>query len=160
MALLSIFHVNVNCRNFDTSLAFYQSLGFTIELPFPEDGSPLVAEGLGVGEHRVKGALLKLGDGPLAARLDLLEWLSPQTETPQHSLTDPGIVRIAFASSSFEEDVRRLRENGVKFISDIIYRTTPEGPRPMFVCFYDPDGNVLELVNGEQRPGAAKPATS
>jgi len=164
MKIRSIFHVNLNCRDFETSLAFYQALGFEIEMPFPEWGNPLVAKGLGVGEHRVKGALLRLGSGPSAARLDLLEWTSPRNTKPSPlKLTDPGFVRMAFATSDMLAVLQRLKKMGVEFISDPVYRDTPDGPRPMFVCFRDPDGNVLELVNAKQRPRpaatAAAPAT-
>lgn len=158
MNIHSLFHVNLNCRNFDTSLAFYKALGFTVEIPFPEAGHPAVSEGLGVGPHLVKGALLRLGDEPHATRLDLLEWLSPRNEAPSPlTLSDPGIVRIALASSDFEADVKRLEALGVAFISKPIYRPTPNGPQPMFVCFRDPDGNVLELVN-RPRPAAGPAA--
>jgi catechol 2,3-dioxygenase-like lactoylglutathione lyase family enzyme len=151
MAISSIFHVNLNCRNFEKSLAFYQALGFTIEIAFPEAGHPAVAQGLAVGEHRVKGALLKLGGDANAARLDLLEWTFPRNESSAPpKLSDPGIVRIALSSTDFEADFARLQSLGVEFISDPIYRPSGDGTTPMFVCFRDPDGNVLELVNRPQ----------
>ncbi len=154
MAISSIFHVNLNCRDFEKSLAFYQALGFTIEMAFPEAGHPAVGKGLGVGEHWVKGALLKLGDDRDAARLDLLEWISPRNESaPSLKLSDPGIVRIALSSTDFEGDLARLRSLGVEFISEPIYRPSGDTMTPMFVCFRDPDGNVLELVN-RPRPAA------
>jgi catechol 2,3-dioxygenase-like lactoylglutathione lyase family enzyme len=152
----SIFHINLNCRDFEKSLAFYQALGFRVQMDFPEAGHPMVGKGLGVGEHRVKGALLKLGDDPRGARLDLLEWLSPRNSAPSPlRLTDPGMVRIALSTADFEADVEKLRALGVEFISEPIYRPAPDGTEaPMFVCFRDPDGNVLELVN-QPRPAGA-----
>lgn len=152
----SIFHINLNCRDFDKSLVFYQALGFRVQMEFPEAGHAMVGKGLGVGEHRVKGALLKLGDDPRGARLDLLEWVSPRSSTPSPlTLTDPGMVRIALSTADFEGDVAKLRDLGVEFISEPIYRPTTDGKEaPMFVCFRDPDGNVLELVN------QPKPATA
>ena len=148
MTVHSIFHVNINCRDFERSLAFYKAVGFSVEMEFPENGHPAVAKGLGVGDHLVKGALLKLGDDQNAARLDLLEWIRPRNSSPSPlTLSDPGIVRIALSSDDFEADVARLRGLGVDFISEPLYRPTPEGDRPFFVCFRDPDGNVLEIVN-------------
>lgn len=144
----SIFHVNLNCRDFEKSLAFYQALGFSVEMEFPVAGHPAVGKGLGVGDHLVKGALLRLGDDPNGTRLDLLEWLKPRNSNPSPlSLTDPGIVRIALSSDNFEADCEKLRSLGAPLISEPIYRPTPEGDIPFFVCFRDPDGNVLELVN-------------
>jgi catechol 2,3-dioxygenase-like lactoylglutathione lyase family enzyme len=148
LAIHSIFHINLNCRNFDTSLAFYKALGFSVEMEFPENGHPAVAQGLGVGDHLVKGALLKLGDDQNAARLDLLEWIKPRnTAASPLTLSDPGLVRIALSSDQFETDLAKIRELGAELISEPLYRPTPEGDKPFFVCFRDPDGNVLELVN-------------
>lgn len=148
MHITHMFHININCRDFDVSLAFYQKLGFEIEMPFPEAGHPMVGKGLGVGEHWVKGALLRLGSGPNATRLDLLEWIRPRNqEKSPLKLTDPGMVRIALATTNFEADFAELRDRGVEFISEPIYRPLEDGREvPLFVCFYDPDGNVLELV--------------
>jgi catechol 2,3-dioxygenase-like lactoylglutathione lyase family enzyme len=82
-----------------------------------------------------------------AARLDLLEWIKPRNSSPSPlRLTDPGYVRVALSSDDFDADYARLKEMGVEFISDPIYRPTAEGDKPFFVCFRDPDGNVLELV--------------
>jgi catechol 2,3-dioxygenase-like lactoylglutathione lyase family enzyme len=139
VAISSIFHVNLNCRDFEKSLAFYQALGFTIEMAFPEAGHPAVGKGLGVGEHRVKGALLKLGDDRDAARLDLLEWISPRNEsTASLKLSDPGIVRIALSSTDFEGDVARLQSLGVEFVSDPIYRPSGDTIRPCSSAFAIP----------------------
>lgn len=148
MHLTSMFHVNLNCRDFDVSLAFYQELGFEVEMMFPEAGHQMVGKGLGVGDHWVKGALLRLGSEPNATRLDLLEWIRPRNQAPSPlKLTDPGIVRIALVTTDFEADMSVLREMSVEFISDPIYRPLEDGTEvPFFVCFYDPDGNVLELV--------------
>lgn len=148
MGVHSIFHVNLNCRDLERSLAFYKAIGFQEEMNFPEGGHPAVAKGLAVGDHLVRGALLKLGDDHNAARLDLLEWIKPRNEAPpQLALSDPGIVRIALSSDAFEADYERLKSMGVTFLSEPLYRATPDGDRPFFVCFRDPDGNVLELVN-------------
>lgn len=148
MNITSMYHVNLNCRDFDVSLAFYQKLGFEVETMFPEAGHPMVGKGLGVGDHWVKGALLRLGSDPCATRLDLLEWIRPRNQDPSPlRLTDPGIVRIAMVTTDFEADCVALREMGVEFISEPIYRSLEDGTEvPFFVCFRDPDGNVLELV--------------
>lgn len=156
MNIIGIFHINLNCRSLEVSLPFYQALGFEIEMDFPVAGHPMVGKGLGVGDHQVKGALLKISGDRHATRLDLLEWIDPKNDMPSPlKLTDPGFVRVALASEDWEADVAKLREIGVKFISEPIYRPNPDGTEsPFFVCFYDPDGNVLELVNSP-RPAAA-----
>lgn len=155
MDIHAIYHVNLNCRDFDASLAFYTALGFEVDIPFPIAGHEAVGAVLGVGAHKVRGALLRLGNDPQSARLDLLEWIEPRNDSPSPlRLTDPGFVRIALASANFDADVRRLRERGVQFIAEPMVRHTESGTVPMLVCFRDPDGNVVELVN-RPRPKSA-----
>lgn len=141
-----MFHINLNCTNFDRSLAFYKALGFEVQREFPPNGHWAVAKGLGVGDHQVKGALLRLGDAPDRTFLDLLEWMSPPSDTHAHpKLTDAGLVRIALWTTRYDEVLAGLRTMGVEFISEPV-EVNEEHIKMRFVCFRDPDGNVLELV--------------
>ena len=56
MHITSMYHININCRDFDVSLAFYQKLGFVVEMPFPEAGNPMVSEGLAPAVHGANSA--------------------------------------------------------------------------------------------------------
>ena len=146
MAIEGIYHVNVNCRDLERSRAFYESLGFERLLEFPEGGHPDMARGLGVGPHRVRGVLMRLGKSREAARLDLLQWQSPEPAIDQPAVAqDIGIVRLALWTWTFDEEVERLRGLHVDFVSEPISIET--GAEPFrFVCFRDPDGNLLELI--------------
>ena len=156
MAITGIFHINLNCRDYERSRRFYEALGFRIERDFPEGGHPAVSEGLGVGDHRVKGALMAIGADGAGARLDLLEWIRPSNPgKATATLTDPGFVRIALWTDDFAGDVEKLRGLGAEFISEPIMVAGEHGPRPMLVCVRDPDGNVLELIPAPRRPTAA-----
>ena len=57
----SIFHINVNCTNFDRSLEFYQTLGFKVIRDLNEVGSEQLSRGLripnGRGRAEVDGLL-------------------------------------------------------------------------------------------------------
>lgn len=109
--------------------------------------------------YRVRGALLGLesdhdGD-PGAARLtiDLLQWIDPHDDEPPYPhLYHYGIARIALTSSDLDADVARLQSAGVEFISDPVQLPLDAGSSARFVCFKDPDGTVLELVEHPTAP--------
>ena len=46
MAIKSIFHINVNCRDLDRSRAFYESLGFKVVLDLKAGGAAEMLRGL------------------------------------------------------------------------------------------------------------------
>ncbi len=140
-------HVNINCRDFDRSRSFYEALGFRVVLEVPPIGTPEVGEGVGLGPYRVRGALLALESDPNAPLIDLLEWQDPRdVDPPYERLNHLGIARIAFTTTDLDADVAALRKRGVPLLSDPVRveGLTDRGVR--FVCFLDPDGTVLELV--------------
>ena len=54
--------------------------------------------------------------------------------------------RIALASDDLDKDMARLKSEGVEFLSDPASVIIEGGPETRFVCFKDPDGTVIELV--------------
>ncbi|MCP5024818.1 MAG: VOC family protein [Actinomycetia bacterium] len=145
MNLTSIVHVNVNCRDFDRSLAFYQMLGFELLTMVPATNTPEVAAAVGMPPYRVKGGLVKLkGESVL---IDLLEWQEPHSDDPPYeNLYHLGLARIALRTADLDADMAELKAAGVAFLSEPA-TVEWEGQRPTrFVCFRDPDGTVLELV--------------
>jgi catechol 2,3-dioxygenase-like lactoylglutathione lyase family enzyme len=126
-----IYHINLNCRDFETSLAFYKKLGFEVVMHFPAASNEEMGRGLGVSGQRMFGALLRLGTNRLSARLDLLQWTSPAANND--------------AAAAVQDLGDRLRASGIAFIADPVRIET--GAEPVrFVCFQDPDGNIVELV--------------
>ena len=88
---------------------------------------------------------LKDANPPLV--IDLLEWKNPSdTEAPYSPLNPLGIARIALYSSNLEADLAELRERNVEIVSEPATVIWEDGPSTRFVCFKDPDGTVLELV--------------
>lgn len=113
----------------------------------PPIGSSEVGEGVGLGPYRVRGALQALESDPNAPLIDLLEWQDPRdADPPYERLNHLGIARIAFTTTDLDADVAALRKRGVPLLSDPVRveGLTDRGVR--FVCFLDPDGTVLELV--------------
>lgn len=161
MSLTALYYVNLNCRSLETSRAFYVALGFTVEAEIPEMSLAAVAEGLAIGPHRVKGVLLRLGEGSNTTLLDLLEWIEPPApQGRSKAANDPGIVRLSLFSDDFSADYRRIEAMGVEFLSAPMDHPDPRLPKPMFVCFRDPDGNILELVNRPSKVRAARKDTA
>lgn len=147
MAITGLVHVNVNCSDYDRSLAFYERLGFREIWRVPETNTPEVAAAVGMPPYRVKGALIALEGASPRFVIDLLEWKEPRDESPPYPhLYHLGIARIALASDDLDGDMARLAAAGVRFLSKPASMPPASGSRARFVCFEDPDGTVLELV--------------
>jgi glyoxylase I family protein len=139
---LQIYHVNINCTNLERSLAFYQMLGFREVIDIPAGHLP----GLGLDPAVGRAKLLRLGDDPRGTLIDLIEWQTPNPHgAPYADLGHTGIARLCLRVRGLAAMVTELRSRGVQFISDPVSPGLAGGQQT-FVCFYDPDGAVLELM--------------
>ncbi len=77
--LKRFFHLNLNCKNFERSLAFYRMLGFKVVRDIGEGGGKVFERGFHIPNNNARAAMLALGDDPAATQLDLIEWKSPPT---------------------------------------------------------------------------------
>lgn len=149
MAISGLVHVNINCSNYERSKAFYEVLGFKEFWQVPETNTPEVAAAVGMPPYRVNGALLRL-DGPEVKSpmtIDLLEWKEPRDEAaPYPHLYHYGLARIALATTDLDGDMDRLKAAGATFLSEPAAMPPSSGVNVRFVCFKDPDGTILELV--------------
>ena len=147
MAVTGLVHVNVNCSDFERSLAFYELLGFKHAVDVPPTNTVEVAAAVGMPPYRVRGALLVLQTARGPFMLDLLEWQEPRDDSPPYAhLYHLGIARIALASDDLDGDMAKLAAEGVEFLSEPATVSIEGQPEVRFVCFKDPDGTVLELV--------------
>jgi glyoxylase I family protein len=147
MSILGLVHVNVNCSDFDRSLEFYERLGFQKYLDVPSTNTKEVAAAVGMPPYRVKGALLALKNAKSPFVIDLLEWQDPtDDEAPYGHLYHLGINRIALSTDDLEQEMARLKLQGVEFLSEPASVKIEDGPETRFVCFKDPDGTIIELV--------------
>lgn len=147
MAITGVVHFNVNCSDYERSRAFYGVLGFREVWRVPERNTREVAAAVGMPPYRVKGALLALEGAVPPVVIDLLEWQEPRDESPPYPhLYHYGIARVAFATSDLDGDMKKLAAAGAKFLSEPAQMPEGSGSRARFVCFRDPDGTVLELV--------------
>lgn len=148
MTITGLVHVNINCSDFARSEAFYRLLGFERLMDVAPTTSPEVAAAVGMPPYQVRGALLALRTAAHPVIIDLLEWLVPRDEdTPYRHLYHLGIARVALATDDLDADMLRLQQHGVRFLSEPATVTLPGATSSSrFVCFFDPDGTVLELV--------------
>ena len=102
---------------------------------------------LGLEPYHIRAVLMRLKDASMPFVIDLIEWKHPSDSAPPYArLNHLGIARIAMASSDLDGDMKRLQDKGVEFISEPATVVWEGHPDSRFVCFKDPDGTVLELV--------------
>ncbi len=148
MGISRIFHFNINCTNIERTLSFYELLGFKVILDF-RDGmkSQEMAEAFGLSQADLKGVHIRIGDGADATRIDLLEFVAPPPEgKPYPALNYTGVARVCLKTQGIWQVYEDLKAKGVEFISEP--KKLP-GTEVTIVCFKDPDGVFLELLEGD-----------
>ena len=79
--------------------------------------------------------------------IDLIEWRTPRDlEPPFAQLNHLGIARLALSTSDMDADLAELRAAGVEIVGEPATVEWDDRPNSRFVCFKDPDGTVLELL--------------
>jgi catechol 2,3-dioxygenase-like lactoylglutathione lyase family enzyme len=147
MAITGMVHFNVNCSDYERSRAFYRALGFEETWRVPERNTREVAAAVGMPPYRVRGGLLALAGATPPVVIDLLQWLEPHDASPPYPhLYHYGIARVALRTDDLDADMAKLRAAGAEFLSEPAQMPASSGVRARFVCFRDPDGTVLELV--------------
>ena len=147
MNITGLVHVNINCSDFDRSLRFYELLGFQKVIDVPPKNTLEVAAAVGMLPYTVKGALLILQNSKTPLMIDLLEWQEPTDNRPPYpNLYHLGIARVALSTNDLDSDVAFLKSEGVEFLSNPATVKIENQPETRFVCFKDPDGTILELV--------------
>jgi catechol 2,3-dioxygenase-like lactoylglutathione lyase family enzyme len=143
-----IFHFNINCTNLERTLPFYEMLGFKVILDFREGmKSKEMADAFGLPVADLKGVHLRMGDNEEATRIDLLQFVAPPPEGhPYRALNYTGVARVCLKTKGIWKVYERLKTKGVKFLSEP--KKLP-GTEVTIVCFKDPDGTFLELLEGD-----------
>jgi glyoxylase I family protein len=160
--LQSIFHFVVNASNLERSLAFYQTLGFTILSDRRDVIWPgFVANNFGVNKAQGRGCLLGLGDNylPDQTRLDLVEWLEPRLHDDSGGLAlEERVPRImALRTHNVWAAYDALHAKGIEFMTPPMTPNESTGVKGL-VCCRDPDGLIVELI--EYFPGVFGSITS
>jgi len=143
-----IFHFNINSTNIDRAVDFYELLGFKIILDFREGmASREMADAFGMRTANLKGVHMRLGDGATATRIDLLQFIDPPPAgQPYPHLAHTGIARMCLKTTDIQQDYKDLSAKGIRFLTEP--KKLP-GTEVSIVCFKDPDGTFLELLEGD-----------
>lgn len=148
MGVYRPFHLNINCTDFERSLAFYEWLGFRVVNDLGEGGNASIQQGLAMPERPVgRAALLQVGDDQRSLKIDLIEWKSPPVEgaTPPNLWT-VGMARLALLCDNLFELYDQARERGCPVVSEPVIVENRNGTTDGWFCLEDPDGAVIELI--------------
>ena len=152
--LTRIFHIAVNVKNLDRSVAFYQRLGFQV-LADRKVANPKLSAAFVVPSKECRFVHLRLGDDEQATLLDVVEWFDPTTAdgpgVPQQNQT--GITRFAVLTEDTDRVYRELSAEGVQFLTEPATVMTPEGGWKVALAV-DPDGVVIQVT--QLLPAAAE----
>ncbi|MFH1795861.1 MAG: VOC family protein [Pseudomonadota bacterium] len=146
----AVFHINVNCSDFDKSLAFYGLIGFEVVNDFAGDAG-FGEVGLGPvlrlpEDCRGRAALMMLKGDSRGMRLDLLEWTSPRLPSPPpRSMAQPGVGRICLRTVDADAVYLRLSAAGYLCYTPPT-RIVLGGSAIGVFCAEDPDGVVIEFM--------------
>ncbi|MBL6750702.1 MAG: VOC family protein [Nevskia sp.] len=153
-------HANLCVADLDRTVAFYEAIGFERFAGHHVEAGADTWRGLGLADgRRFRTAFLKLRgagflDGPF---LDVIQFLEPPTTgTPYPCLNHAGICRLAFEVEDLAAAVAELSAMGAELLGPVVRNeiapgVAPRGGDVSFVCFKDPDGNVLEFMQPNRR---------
>ena len=150
MSISEIHHVAINVSDLERSVAFYRdALGFRKVLDMKAN-TPANARMLRMPAKgfNIRSIMMVQGTSTMG-EIELIQ-VEPMVEmpTPPKRPNDLGVWVISFEvkGEPLAAVVKRLRDQGVRFFSDV-EEIDLEGYAPMkAVIFEDPDGNLLELV--------------
>ena len=161
MHIVGMPYIGVNVSNFEASLKFYSSLGYTDVKPLAGTGTLEEARAYGLDRpFRIKGADIAITRGDRHT-LRLVQWLDPYDPTPAYPLpiNHIGINRIALMVRDVDRAVSILKGQGVPFVSEVAPCCSGSGrDETGIVHAIDPDGVFLELVGSiKPRPPLPQP---
>ncbi|WP_457577004.1 VOC family protein [Desulfomarina sp.] len=135
-------HINIVVSNLREAEQFFLQLGFR-EI----DRAHLTGEWISsiVGLENVEADYIALEFPGSSTRLELIHYDSPESNTAPDigRANSTGFRHLAFAVDNIEEEVRKLEQNGIRFLSDVhVYQKSGK----KLVYFHGPDNILLELA--------------
>lgn len=136
-------HVGLSVSDLKRSTEFYcRNFGFEVIRTI--EGTELL--GKVVGMPGCKATIVHLGKG--SGVLELFQYWEPNGKLipPERIQADKGFSHLGFRSSDVRQDYLRLKDAGVRFISEPV-----ELRKNVWLCyFYGPDGEVCEIRESEK----------
>lgn len=146
----SIFHFILPCTNVESSMEFYARFGFEV---IKDNRNVVWPDFVGENFNMISGAqgkavqLVLPHDDDYQTRIDLIEWIKPrwENENDGRSANDqiPRVMAIL---------TRNIQAAHDDLVSQGLVPTQPlRAPDPNIgvqgvVCFSDPDGHIVELI--------------
>lgn len=156
MHIIAMPYIGINVSDFEASLEFYRSLGYTQIKYLPETGSAEEGRAYGLdGAFRIRGADIAIDRGDRHV-LRLVQWIEPFDPEPPYPppINHIGINRIALVVPDLDRAVAIMQAQGIEFLSEIAPCCSGTGEDESgIVHAIDPDGIFLELVGPIARRG-------
>jgi catechol 2,3-dioxygenase-like lactoylglutathione lyase family enzyme len=133
-------HIGLSVSDLERSIDFYcKNLNCQVIRIIEADPKLKLGQVVGMNDCLARIAHLKAGN----TMLELFEYLEPRgKKIPENKRqADLGFIHAGFTSTDVRDDYRRMKENGVQFISE------PVEFRPnVWICyFHGPDREVCEI---------------
>ena len=152
-ALERFYHTIINAKDIDATVAFYEALGFVIvrdrrRMTWPPGGG--VVFGMIPDTKGRGGTLMALPadpppDGP---RLDIIQWTLPEASFPE--MTPMTVPRVtAFRTRNVQAALKAMQAKGYKTTTPDAYTGNAAAGIKAVGGVYDPNGNVIELIDLE-----------
>jgi len=133
-------HIALSVSDLDKSIEFYCK-NLSCEVIRIIEGNPNSLLGKVVGMPGCVARIAHLKSGP--NMLELFEYTKPKGKRipVEHKQADNGYIHAGFRSSDVRNDYTKLKNDGVKFISEPV-----EFRKDVWICyFYGPDNEVCEI---------------
>jgi glyoxylase I family protein len=144
-------HVCINCRDLETSVRFYETLGLEVIEPVSELNEEAIARAFQTAPGHLKVLHLAPPGASSNMFIDLVQWLEPaSTGAAYPAANHISINHLAFRVSDIEGTTAALRERGIRFLSE-----EPQSIGPVrTILATDPDGVFVQLLEWVQSPQA------
>ena len=136
-------HVCITCRDLETSVRFYETLGLKVVDPVYEFDQDALAKAMGLPRGHIKVLHLAPPNATSKFFIDLVQWLNPaSTGEPYLALNHVGINRVALRVSDIDAMTAALRGRGITFLTG-----EPQSFGPIrTIVATDPDGVFIQLL--------------
>jgi len=120
MTIKRLDHVSVVVDDLDAAIAFFTTLGMSVEGEMPIEG-PWVDRVNGIEGVRVDIVMMRTPDGH--GRLELTKFRNPELVEVQPAIAPPnalGLRSVMFAVESVDDTVARLRTHGAELLGEVV----------------------------------------
>jgi len=120
MTIKRLDHVSVVVDDLPAAIAFFTTLGMTIEGEAPVEG-PWVDRVNGIENVQVDIVMMRTPDGH--GRLELTKFRNPKLIDIEPAIAPPnapGLRSVMFAVENIDDTVARLRANGAELIGEVV----------------------------------------